>query len=603
MTALCGAATDGRTAVSIQGGRAVLLDGASLDVLATGAVVDDAVALALTPTHLVALGGGVVTVYELPGFDAVATALVAGATGLAGVLGDRLLVTGAGAVTVLRLPTATVGDELAAAAAIDGVVPLDGERVLVMAGADVATVSVVSRRLLGRLQARLPAPPRLVGATAGRRLVYVAQPGSADLLLLRLSDGRTLSYRAATTIQAIYAHPDAPWLAVATSRGLERVHAVTLAGHPMSADVERGACVVTTPDAALVWFDRAGRPRRTSLEGDAVLGGGGLRLAMAGGIRTVTAASVVAPRPVAPTSGDGEAPTGLAADPPTDEGTADEGAAAGRVPPPRPERDPRAAAPADGARPAGPAPTGGGLARVGRPRAKASAMWRIDLADWVRIVLADAAATPPRPPLDDTPLAALAARRALTPDGLAVVVLLYGAWLDGRPRLALDRVGRHAAWDEVGGDGSLPRAQLTTLVAGRLALRPAVARFLDGGGPERMVLHGTTPGPVLRRGRWWAAVSPDVPLEASARAVAARLGAAAITDEARAGGARGLRIALDEAWLRDRPLVATPSGGFDVDALAAAPVRDDHALIVVWPDREPPAALAGWKPLTDDAGA
>ena len=63
------------------------------------------------------------------------------------------------------------------------------------------------------------------------------------------------------------------------------------------------------------------------------------------------------------------------------------------------------------------------------------------------------------------------------------------------------------------------------------------------------------------------------------------------------GHNHGLTTALDEAWLRQRPLIVLPSGGFDLDLLAAAPVRADHALVVVWPDTIVPDALASWAAL------
>ena len=81
-------------------------------------------------------------------------------------------------------------------------------------------------------------------------------------MLLRLSDGRTFTYRPVAAVDAIYGHGASPWLVVQTARGLERVHVQTLAGHPMAAEVERGACVAGGAEAALCWIDRQGRPRR-----------------------------------------------------------------------------------------------------------------------------------------------------------------------------------------------------------------------------------------------------------------------------------------------------------------------------------------------------
>lgn len=563
--AIVAAAADGRALVSLRGGRATVFDAVTLEVTATGAVAEDAAAAALFGAHLVIAHGDRLSVLELPGLTEVSTTTVPGLGALGGVAGERLILPLDGAVALARIGSDGIAlEQLAVAGAIEDALALDGERALVFAGGALQIVSVVSHRTLTRVSARVPAAPRLCGVAATHRMVWVARVDDSELTLLRLSDGRTFGYRAAAPITGALGHPLSPWLVVVTRHGLERVHVQTLAGHPMTADLERGACVVGGEHPALCWFDRQGRLRRTPLDGDAVIGPAGFRLAMAA--NAVASAQPVrepAPAPTTPTA------TAIAA----------------------------AIAPHDDDGAAAPAPVP--LQRVGR-RGRGSALWRVELADWARGVLAPAAALPPDtalPPLTDTPLLALATRLALGDDGVRALALLYGAWLTGAPRPALAALARAVEWDEAGGAGTLPAAGLTTVVGGRVALRTAVARFLDGAAPTRVLLAGAGTPASPPRGPHWVATDPALSLDAAARAVAAALGAAAITDEARAGGRRGLAIALDEAWLRQRPLIALPSGGFDVDALAATAVRPDHALIVVWPDREPPPALASWTTL------
>lgn len=201
------------------------------------------------------------------------------------------------------------------------------------------------------------------------------------------------------------------------------------------------------------------------------------------------------------------------------------------------------------------------------------------------------------PVLDGTPVDALARRLQLPTPGYRALALLYGAWLIGGRRPSLDRVGRTIAWEELAADGILPRAQLTTIAGGRIALRAAVARFLDEAAPIKIEQVGTEPRTGLPIGRRRAHVSSLVAPRTSAHALAAQLGAAAIADEARTGGTRGLIAALDEAWLRRLPLIAIPSGGLDVETLAAAPLRRDHTLVVLWPDRDAPPAIEDWATL------
>ncbi len=537
------ASADGRTVVSVRGGRALVVDAASLAVIADGAIAAEATAAALLPTRLAMLAPGRLVIHDLPDLVAATTIAVPPRTRLIGTLGDRVVMQADGIALVARVGATGVALEaLERPGPVDDVVPLDDDRLLVFERGATTVIGVPSQRVLARLAARVPAAPRLCGAAADRRMIWLARVGDGDLLLLRLSDGRTFTYRPAAAIDAIYGHAASPWLVVATAHGLERVHALTLAGHPMAAEVERGACVAGGAEAALCWIDRQGRPRRTPLDGDAVIGGGGLRLTM-----------------------NGE-----------------------RLRPARGEPEPGDAAPPP------PTPT---LARVGRPRASGAALWRVELADWARAVLADPTAELAPPELAGSPLAALAQRAGLDDDGQHALALLYGAWLVGGRRPSLATLGRLAAWAEIGGAGALPAAGLVQIVGGRASLRGAVARFLDGGAPARVALIGAGVADAGVRGRRRVHCDPDLPLAVAARQVADRLGAAAVTDEARAGGRRGLTTALDEAWLRQRPLIVLPSGGFDLDLLAAAPVRADHALVVVWPDTIVPDALASWAAL------
>jgi len=544
------ASADGRSVVSVRGSRALVFDAASLAVIADGVIAAEATAAALLPTRLAMLAPGRLVVHDLPDLATATTVAVPPRTRLIGTLGDRVVLMADGVALVARVGATGVALEaLERPGPVEDVVPLDDDRLLVFERGALTVVAVPSQRVLARLTARVPAAPRLCGAAADRRMIWIGRVGDGDLLLLRLSDGRTFTYRPVAAVDAIYGHGASPWLVVQTARGLERVHVQTLAGHPMAAEVERGACVAGGAEAALCWIDRQGRPRRTPLDGDAVIGGAGLRLTMNG-------ERVRAARP---------------------EPDAAEGAATA------------AAATA-------PAPTA--VVRVGRPRGSASAMWRVELADWARALLADPDAE--RPPLDlaASPLAALAQRAGLDDEGQHALALLYGAWLVGGRRPALATLARLAAWAEIAGDGALPGAGLVQIVGGRASLRAAVARYLDGGAPGRVALIGAGAADPAVRGRLRAHCDPELPLAVAARQVADRLGLAAVTDEARAGGRRGLAIALDEAWLRQRPLIVLPSGGLDLDALAAAPLRADHALVVVWPDSVVPDALASWAALT-----
>lgn len=232
------------------------------------------------------------------------------------------------------------------------------------------------------------------------------------------------------------------------------------------------------------------------------------------------------------------------------------------------------------------APTiGGGLT----PDARPVRSWRMQCAAWARQVLTGRDQL--EPSFAGTPLGLLARRAGLDADGTRALALLYGAWLLGRPAQPLARLGRVIAWDELAGRGGLPEAGLHAVRRGRAALRPTVARFLDGARARRITVHGARPRAGLPTGRQLVRCSPELPVASAAQEVAERLGAAAVIDERTAHGRGQFALALDEAWLREVPAVVVPGAELDVTAVAAARLRRDHLLVVLWPDSVVPTPL------------
>lgn len=210
------------------------------------------------------------------------------------------------------------------------------------------------------------------------------------------------------------------------------------------------------------------------------------------------------------------------------------------------------------------------------------------VAEWARQVMAGKDV---ETPAMEKVVAELARRAGLSVEGERLLLLLYGAWVGGEPRVSLAVAARTVAWDEVAGDGTLPRSRLTEVGDGKVQVRSVVARYLDGASVERVIRWGGTPRADVAPGRQLASVSTDLPVMASAKGLAERMGAAAIIDEVRAASASELADAIDEAWLRGLPVVAVPGIELDARRLAAAPLRADHALVIVWPDEAAPVAL------------
>jgi hypothetical protein len=76
-------------------------------------------------------------------------------------------------------------------------------------------------RPLLRPRLALPPPPRRVGSAAGH--LWAIRPGSDELLIYRLSDGRPSQHHVGAPILDVISHAASPLLVVVTSRGLSRV--------------------------------------------------------------------------------------------------------------------------------------------------------------------------------------------------------------------------------------------------------------------------------------------------------------------------------------------------------------------------------------------
>ena len=78
----------------------------------------------------------------------------------------------------------------------------------------------VSGRPLLRLQLQLPPPPRTVGAAQGH--LWVTRPGSDEVFIYRLSDGRPFRHYVGAPVEDVICHPSSPVVVLVTPRGVLR---------------------------------------------------------------------------------------------------------------------------------------------------------------------------------------------------------------------------------------------------------------------------------------------------------------------------------------------------------------------------------------------
>jgi hypothetical protein len=222
-------------------------------------------------------------------------------------------------------------------------------------------------------------------------------------------------------------------------------------------------------------------------------------------------------------------------------------------------------------------------------RKPAGSAWRERLCDWAESLLAQPRTKRPLPTFAATQLAEAAERLGLGPRSQRALAIVYGARLlghDGVPAAIFARALNDGAapdddsWDEALGRGVLARLRLARGRGGRLTLRAAAARFLDGAPPRLTVVHGRgahqlpPSGPAHLR-------TDGRPLPALGADLAARFG----YDVAL------LPIAVDGDGASDRPrrLVA--------DGLCEA------RLLGAWPIIDSAGDPARWLPALDDGPA
>lgn len=383
---------------------------------------------------------------------------------VAAVTGQRLVLVSADGkrVTIVRAAgKAFTPQTIDPGSAVELAVGLERNQLLLALHKKLEVWDAVSGRPLLRMALQLPPPPRNVGAALGH--LWVTRPGSDEVFVYRLSDGRPFRHYAGSPVQDVICHPASPLLVLVTPRGLVRLncfaHSLTLVEAPWTPGTPL-ALLGTGEDIALLGLGADAQPWRVSI-------------GVAGTPVEQPDAPAAPPLPAEP------APTvrtlrermsergGATATPTTSE--------------PEPARIAPPSAPS-------PSPSPSPLATVDRRpplpgwRTALAAIGR-ELGTGVEVRIPDVDAA--------SELAVLATRLGLSHGARQALAALYAAYLQGEPALPIARLALLLGdWTESLGRGELAALGLLERRGGRVALRDEVGAILDGAPPTHVRLVG-----------------------------------------------------------------------------------------------------------------
>lgn len=472
---------------------------------------------------------------------------------LAAVTGTRMVLTSADAKAVTLIRTASRGlaaQVLDVGSAVEFAVGLERNQLLFGLLRKLEVWDAVSSRPLLRLQLQLPPPPRSVGAAAGH--LWATRPGSDEVFIYRLSDGRPFRHYVGAPVEDVVCHPASPLIILVTPRGLVRLHcfahSLTVVDSPWTpgmplAQLTAGddiSLIGLGPDDAEPWrvpIGGAGAPivaGESTTAGEPVLANAADRLramrerAAAAGGEFVADAQAAAAAAAAGTS----APVPVPQAPHAPHGSHGHGTSAS----------------------------------VSRVKA-----WREPLAGYGLELARGLDSELPVIPVD-TELGELAHRLSLSASGRRALIALYALYLVGEPNLSIARLAHLLGdWAEPLGQGDLQALAMLRRRDGRVSLRAAVTHVLDGAAPTAIRFVGgaaTVPRPgvsrIARDGRSDAAIETDLATQLGRIAVIE--GAAALgVLEARLYGATAVALTAPQdrphPWPREAGLVVVADSG------------------------------------------
>ena len=213
-----------------------------------------------------------VTLHQLPYLDQVARLDLDEPMRLAAATGPRLALVSRGGkqVTLVRVAGRALSSQtIDAGSPAEFVVGLERNQFLLGLLRKLEVWDAVSGRPLLRLQLQLPPPPRALGAAQGH--LWATRPGTDEVFVYRLSDGRPFQHYAGSPVEAVICHAASPLLVLVTRAGLVRLHCFAHSLAPLEVPWSSGtelAQLVTGEDIALLGLlPGAAEPWRAPIAG------------------------------------------------------------------------------------------------------------------------------------------------------------------------------------------------------------------------------------------------------------------------------------------------------------------------------------------------
>ena len=565
---------DGHWAIVRRGRVVMLLADAAAPAVGRIELANEDVELAFvgSPTVVVEVsrgGGGTnVVLHQLPSLEAVARLELEQPMKLAAITGPRVVLVSPDGKTVQIVRVAVralAATRIDVGSPLEFTVGLERNQVLFGLLRKLEVWDAVSARPLLRLQLQLPPPPRKVGAALGH--VWVTRPGSDEVFIYRLSDGRPFRHYVGAPVDDVVSHPASPLIVLTTSRGLIRLHclahSLTVVDAPWTPGMPLAQLVAGDEVSLLGITAGSDEPWRVPL------GVSGAPSVAAEPAEVAEPAETVAHKLRALRERAQETPRASAA--PT--------ATAAEVPSPAPPTAnpvpvpptvtaaevPSPAPPTAGPVPALPPPS---PAVHARPPA-----WREPLAAFGHELVRGGGGELPVVAVESE-LSGLAHRLALPATARRALIVLYSSYLVGEPALSISRLSRALAdWTEALGQGELHALAMLRRQDGKVSLRATVTDLLDGLSPRAIRFVGDAPATqrpgitrLARSGRTDAAIEASLAIQLGRIAVIEG-GAARGVLEARLQGATALALVAP----RDRPQPWPREAGLIVVADADAP--------------------------------